>query len=81
MRISVAVHGHLQDTSAIGKEEVTFTLPDASGFRIRDLLESLNILEEEIRRIIINGRIGRLDEALRHRIKVELFPRQRNRQR
>jgi hypothetical protein len=75
MRITIAVHGHFRQTSAIGNEEMTFALPDAGGLRIRDLLETLNIVEEEIRQITINGRPARLDESVRHRTKLEFYPR------
>ena len=77
MRITIAVHGHFTQTSAIGNEEMTFTLPDADGLRIRDLLETLNIVEEEIGQISYNGRAGRLDEAVRHRARLEFSPRER----
>jgi len=77
MRITIAVHGHFQRTSAIGQDEVTFTLPDAHGMRIRDLLETLGIIEEEIRQVEYNGRPGRLDEAVRHRARLEFYPRER----
>jgi hypothetical protein len=76
MRITIAVHGHLRETSAVGQDEMTFTLPDADGLRVRDLLETLNIIEEEIRQLTCNGRHGRLDEAVRHRMKIEFFPRE-----
>ena len=75
MRITIAVHGHFCQTSAVGNEEMTVTLPDAGGLRIRDLLETLNIVEEEIRQITISGRPARLDESVRHRTKVEFYPR------
>jgi hypothetical protein len=78
MRITITVHGSFQRTSAIGNDEVTFTLPDTSNVRIRDLLDSLNIIEEEIRRITVNGRPARLDEAVRHRVKLDFYPRDRS---
>ncbi|MGD0110986.1 MAG: hypothetical protein ABSD48_03920 [Armatimonadota bacterium] len=77
MRITIAVHGHFRQTSAIGNDEMTFTLPDADGLRIRDLLETLNIVEEEIKQVRYNGRPGRLDEAVRHRARLEFVPRER----
>ena len=79
MRITIAVHGHFKSTSAVGNDEMTFALPDADGLRIRDLLETLNIVEEEIKRVTYNGRAGRLDEAVRHRARLEFFPRERPR--
>jgi len=77
MRITIAVHGHFKSTSAVGNDEITFALPDADGLRVRDLLEALNIVEEEIRQVTYNGRPGRLDEAVRHRARLEFFPRDR----
>ena len=79
MRITVAVHGHFQNTSSIGQEEMSFTLPDGGGLRVRDLLTTLNIIEEEIRSIVLNGRHGRLDEPVRHRMRLEFYPRERHR--
>ena len=77
MRVTIAVHGHFRQTSSIGNDEVTFPLPDTGDVRIRDLLDNLNIIEEEIWRILVNGRPGRLDEAVRHRVKLEFYPRDR----
>lgn len=74
MRISITVHGHLRHTSAIGKDEMSFTLPDAGGLRIRDLLETLNIIEEEVKQTTVNGRPARLDEQVRHRAKLDFYP-------
>jgi hypothetical protein len=56
---------------------MSVTLPDADGLRIRDLLETLNIVEEEIRQVTYNGRPGRMDEQVRHRARLEFFPRER----
>ncbi len=76
MRITVSVHGHFRSTSSIGQDEMSFTLPDGGGLRVRDLLDTLNIIEEEIRQITLNGRSGRLDEPVRHRMRLEFFPRE-----
>lgn len=77
MRITVAVHGYFRSTSSVGQEEANYTYPDGSGLRIRDLLDTLNIIEEEIRLIILNGRHARLDEPLRHRIRLDFYPKER----
>ena len=74
MRITIAVHGHLRQTSGVGNDELTFTLPDAGGLRVRDILESINVFEEEVKEIILNGRKARMDTILRGRAKVEFFP-------
>ena len=77
MRLTIAVHGHLRETSAIGQDEVTFTLPDAGSLRVRDILEILNIFEEEVKDVTINGRKGRVDSGLHGRSKLEIYPKDR----
>ncbi len=77
MRVTVKVHGHLRQTSAVGHDELTFSLPDAGGLRIRDLLETLNIFEEEVREVQLDGKRTRLDKPLRGRVRVEFFPKRR----
>lgn len=77
MRVTIAVHGHLRDTSTVGQDELTFTLPDAGGMRVRDLLETLNLMEEEIGQVVLNGRRSRLDKTLQGRATVEFFPKRR----
>jgi len=76
MRITVSVHGHFRSTSSVGQEEANFTFPDGTGMRIRDLLITINIIEEEIRQILLNGRPARLDEPVRHRVHLEFFPKE-----
>ena len=77
MRLTVAVYGHLRHTSAIGRDELSFTLPDADSLRVRDILETLNIFEEEVKEVTLNGKRGRLDSGLHGRVKLEIFPRER----
>ena len=77
MRVTVSVHGHLKSSSSVGHDEMTFTLPDAGGMRIRDLLETLNIFEEEIKHVELNGKRARIDAGLRGRVRVEFFPKKR----
>lgn len=74
MRVTIAVHGHLRHTSSVGHDEMTFTLPNAGGVRVRDLLETLNIFEEEVKRVVLNGKKARLDSTLRGRVRLEFFP-------
>jgi hypothetical protein len=75
MRVTIAVHGHLRHTSSVGQDEVTFALPDAGSLRIRDLLDTLNILEEEIREVELNGKRARMDSTLRGRVRLDFYPR------
>ena len=77
MRITIAVHGHLRHTSSVGQDELTVSLPDAGGMRVRDLLETLNIMEEEIGQVVLNGRRSRLDKTLRGRVTLQFFPKKR----
>ncbi len=77
MRITISVHGHLRQTSGVGQDELTFTLPDTGGMRIRDLLETLNIFEEEVKEVTLNGKRARMDSTLRTRSRIEFFPRTR----
>jgi hypothetical protein len=74
MRVTVSVHGHLKSSSSVGHDEMTFTLPDAGGMRIRDLLDGLNILEEEIGEVSANGRRVRMDKTIQGRVRLEFFP-------
>jgi len=77
MRVTVSVHGHLRDSSSVGHDEFTFMLPDAGGVRVRDLLDTLNILEEEVGEINMNGRPARMDKTLQGRVRLEFFPKER----
>jgi hypothetical protein len=77
MRVTITVHGHLRHTSSVGNDELTVNLPDAGSLRIRDLLATLNILEEEIKDVQLNGRHARMDSTLRGRVRLEFFPRDR----
>jgi len=77
MRVTIAVHGHLRETSAVGHDELTFSLPDAGGMRVRDLLETINVFEEEIKEVVLNGKPARLDTTLRTRVRLELYPKDR----
>jgi len=77
MRLTIAVHGHLCHTSAVGQEEVTFTLPDSEALRVRDVFQIINIFEEEVKEIIVNGSKARLDSGLHGRVKLEVWPKGR----
>ena len=77
MRITISVHGHLCQTSGVGQDELSFTLPDTGGMRIRDILETLNIFEEEVKEVTLNGKRARMDTTLRTRSRLEFFPRRR----
>ena len=78
MRITVSVHGHFKDTSSVGQEQASYSFPDGTGMRIRDLMTTLNIIDEEVRQILMNGRSVRLDEMVRHRVHLEFYPKDRS---
>ena len=77
MRITIAVHGHLIHTSAVGQDELTVTLPESESLRIRDLLDTLNIFEEEFKEMTLNGKQARLDSGLHGRVRLEFWPKGR----
>ncbi len=77
MRMTIIVHGHLRGTSGVGHDELSFTLPDTGGLRIRDLLETLNIFEEEVKEVVLNGKKARVDTILRGQSRIEFFPKRR----
>ena len=74
MRVSFFVFGYLRFTSSIGEDGMFLTLPDSGVHKIRDLLPTFNILEEEIERITINGEKARMDQRVNNSDKVELYP-------
>ena len=77
MRVTITVHGHLRQTSGVGQDELSFTLPDTGGMRVRDILESINVFEEEVKEVTMNGRPARMDTILRTRTRLEFFPKGR----
>ncbi len=77
MRVTIAVHGHLRGTSGVGQDELSFTLPDVGGMRVRDILETINIFEEEVKEVHMNGKKARMDSTLRGRVKLDFFPKGR----
>jgi hypothetical protein len=77
MRITISVHGHLCQTSGVGQDELSFTLPDTGGMRIRDILETINVFEEEVKEVTLNGKRARMDTTLRTRSRIEFFPKGR----
>ena len=43
-----------------------------SGGRVRDLLQEVGLFDEEVRRVVINGKRARLDTSLKRDDIVEL---------
>jgi sulfur carrier protein ThiS len=69
-RVKVIATGRLAKNSRIQTEGLDVTLPE--GGRVRDLLNEVGVFDEEVREVVINGRRGRLDQALRRDDKIEL---------
>ncbi len=69
-RVKVMATGRLAKSSRIQVEGLDVTLPE--GGRVRDLLNEVGVFDDEVREVVVNGRRGRLDQALRRDDKVEL---------
>jgi sulfur carrier protein ThiS len=69
-RVRVVARGRLARNSRIQEEGADVTLPE--GGRVRDLLAEVGVFDEEVREITVNGRRGRLDQALRRNDVVEV---------
>lgn len=69
-RVRVVARGRLAKNSRIRMDGSDVTLPE--GGRVRDLLVEVGVFDEEVRRVLINGRQGRLDQTLRRNDMVEL---------
>ena len=69
-RVRVVARGRLMKSSRIDIDGSNVTLPE--GGRFRDLLAEVGVFDEEVRRVTVNGRQGRLDQALRRDDMVEL---------
>ncbi len=62
--------GRLATNSRISSDGTEVTMP--AGSRVRDLLSQVGLFDEEVRRVMVNGRRARLDSALRRNDLVEL---------
>jgi sulfur carrier protein ThiS len=69
-RVKVIATGRLAKNSRIQMEGLDVTLPE--GGRVRDLLNEVGVFDDEVREVVVNGRRGRLDQALRRDDKIEL---------
>jgi sulfur carrier protein ThiS len=69
-RVRVVPRGKLLKNSRLDREGLDLQLPN--GSRVRDLLDQLGVFEEEVRRVLVNGRRARLDYSLRRDDEVEL---------
>jgi len=68
--VRISAQGRLAKNSRIGREKVQVVLPE--GGRVRDLLLEVGLFDEEVRRVIVNGRRARLDQALQRNDVIEV---------
>jgi hypothetical protein len=70
LRVRVLPCAKLARNSKIGREGSDVVLPN--GGRVRDLLAEVGLFDEEVRRVMINGRRARLDTSLRRNDVVRI---------
>ncbi len=70
LRVRVLPCAKLARNSKIGREGGDVVLPE--GGRVRDLLVEVGLFDEEVRRVMINGRRARLDTSLRRNDVVRI---------
>jgi putative ubiquitin-RnfH superfamily antitoxin RatB of RatAB toxin-antitoxin module len=75
LRVSFFAHGYLRFTSTLGEDGAILTLTEALAPRIRELLPTFNILEEEVESVSINGKRTRLDHRVHNGDRVDFYPR------
>jgi len=71
LRVEVSLHGHLRYQTGKIRPFPMEIEPGDSG---RELLKYLNISEQEIVVLTVNGEMSRIDEQLTSGDKVALFP-------
>jgi sulfur carrier protein ThiS len=69
-RVRVVPRGRLAKDSRVGRQGTEIELPE--GARVRELLAEVGLFDEEVRRVVVNGRRGRLDQRLRRNDVVEV---------
>jgi len=72
LRVRVVPHGRLAKNSRISSEGQALNMP--LGSRIRDVLIQVGLFDEEVKRVMVNGRRARLDKAVRRDDLIELHP-------
>jgi len=70
LRVRIVPCSKLARNSKIGREGGEVALPD--GGRVRDLLQEIGLFDEEVRRIVINGKRARLDTSLKRNDVVQV---------
>jgi hypothetical protein len=70
-RVRVVPRGKLAKESRVALEGVDLTLPE--GATVRDMLSEVGMFDQEIRRVTVNGKRGRMDQVLRRNDVIELY--------
>ena len=70
LRVRVVPRGRLARNSRISSEGLDVQMP--AGVRVRDVLHEVGVFDDEVRRVTVNGRPGRLDQALRRNDVIEI---------
>ncbi len=63
LRVRIVPCPKLARNSKVSREGGEVALPD--GGRVRDLLQEVGLFDEEVKRVVINGRRARLDTSLK----------------
>jgi sulfur carrier protein ThiS len=63
LRVRIVPCTKLARNSKVSREGSEVAIPD--GGRVRDLLQEVGLFDEEVKRVMINGRRARLDSSLR----------------
>jgi sulfur carrier protein ThiS len=70
LRVRIVPSPKLARNSKVGREGGEVSLP--GGGRVRDLLHEIGLFEEEVRRVLVNGKRARLDTSLKRGDVVNL---------
>ena len=69
-RVRVVPRGRLAKDSRVSRQGMEIKVPE--GARVRELLAEVGLFDEEVRRVLVNGHRGRLDQRLRRNDVVEV---------
>ena len=72
MRITVLLGGNLRNEAGEGSQEFEFEL--RPGSQVEDLLSRLDLPQDRIKMIMVNGRGATLDTKISEGDRVALFP-------
>jgi len=70
LNVRIVPCSKLARNSKVGREGGEVSLP--AGGRVRDLLQEVGLFDEEVRRVVVNGKRARLDTSLKRNDVVEV---------